>query len=365
MALSTTAGRQAARVPGNVGRRVGCFQAAGVDGTDGQAAGAQRREQGGDGGDVRRQEVGAVEDDGCHGGLVQIQPQHAMLRHWLRRDAVVRRQAGQMGHQRQRPSQVRLPAVPEAGVQPGVDRLRHGGQRQQRRVVPAVTGQHRQRDRSLPAQRGQFLRAIPPVVDAAQQAQHDAAGMGHRLPEIQVHRQRMPQLAQGGQAQRRFAAVARGQRAEVGVRGRQHHQRRRPVRQVHRLRGFVERPGLAGQQVHQAPAVTMRWRRRWRRGPSRSGRSPPVGRAAARRHPRRGRSAGGSGCRRPAPPGASGGRRRKRSPSCAGRHAPPRLRRAGAAARPGLRSRRPARRSCRNRRARGRRPPRRGRRGGW
>ena len=63
--------------------------------------------------------MGAVEHHGRERAVVQVQPKHAVIRTRLSLRSVVRAEAGQMGHERERAAHVGAATVAETGVEPG------------------------------------------------------------------------------------------------------------------------------------------------------------------------------------------------------------------------------------------------------
>ena len=207
--------------------------------------------------DIVREQVGAIEHDRGQRTVIQVEPKHAVLRTCLGLCPVIGAEAAQVGHEGEGAGHVGGAAVAETGVEPGKRVRRHGGQRGKRRVRAAIAGEHCERDGAGAAEGGQFFGAVTPVVEPAKQAQHDTARVGGRLLEVEVHRERVAQLAERGEPQGGWAVVRAGERTEVGVREGEHQQVRGTVPEVDRGGGFVERAGFTDQEVHQASAAAM------------------------------------------------------------------------------------------------------------
>ena len=88
---------------------------------------------------------------------------------------MVRREPGEMRHDVERAAHVLRTAGGEERIEPRERRAIDGGKLGEPRVLAAVAREQRQRNALRARGVGDFLGAIAPIVEAAEQADHDAA----------------------------------------------------------------------------------------------------------------------------------------------------------------------------------------------
>ena len=282
-----------------------------------------------DGGEVRRLDVRAVEDDGGGGSALDPPGGHLVeaARPALRmvepgpgersRLPPLGRVPDEVGREGEEVPGVRGPAVhavlPEAMGALGRHRA-EGGELGVRLVVARKQGK---RDRPGPARLDDLLDPVGPVARAPQHPGDDEPrARDHRL-DVEVHRHRVGELHEVREPERREAIAEAGARArearELGVRGGEEDDVARGLAEVDRLRLVDRRTRLRAQQVHRCVR------------PGRSGRSVQLSRpgafpgCGARRapSPRSPRAATGAP-RRPATHGRSSAGRARRPPARGG-----------------------------------------------
>ena len=261
-----------------------------------------------DGREVGGEQIGAVEHDGGERAprhLRHVETIHAMHGERLGGKAVVRREPSEMRHEVERAAHVLRTAGGEEGIEPRKRRAIDGGKLGEPRVVAAVAREQRQRNALRPRGVGDLLGAVAPIVEAAEQADHDAARAGDHLLDIEIDRHRVAEPRKIGEAERRCSFALARTRTRRARRGRC---RRRRETRGRRAIGR-DRRRLPPRQALSSRAPGDAWpspecRLRWRRGRARARRSPRYGPAARRRAARAGRRSSGSARRRLAPRGA-------------------------------------------------------------
>ena len=227
---------------------------------------AERVHQGVDGGEVRRLDVRAVEDDGGGGSALDpprddlVEPARPALRvvepgpGERRGLAPLGRMPDEVGREGEEVPGVRGPAVHAVLPQP-MGALRghraEGGERGVRLVVARKEGE---RSRPGPARLDELLHPVGPVAGAPQHPGDDEArARDHRL-DVEVHRHRVGELHQVREAERGEVVAEAGARPrearELGVRGGEEDDVARGLAEVDRLRLVDRRPRLRAQQVH-------------------------------------------------------------------------------------------------------------------
>ena len=88
---------------------------------------------------------------------------------------MIRREPSEMRHEVERTAHVLRTAGGEEGIEPRKRRAIDGGQLGEPRVLAAVSREQRQRNALRPRGVGNLFRAIAPIVETAEQADHDAA----------------------------------------------------------------------------------------------------------------------------------------------------------------------------------------------
>ena len=227
---------------------------------------------------------------------------------------MVRSKSRKMRHEVERAAHVLRTAGGEEGIEPRQRRAIDGGKLGEPRVVAAVAREQRERNALRPRGVGDFLGAIAPIVEAAEQADHHAARAGDHLLDIEIDRHRVAEPRKIGEAERRSSLAPARTRKR---RARRDRCRRRTGTRGRRATGR-DRRRLPPRPVLSSRAPGDAWpspecRLRWRRGRARARRSPRYG-LAARRQARAGRRSSGSARRRPAPQGATACRSPARSP---------------------------------------------------
>ena len=318
MALSTICGRPVAQARRHEVAGVAILEAGDVKRSNIESFSVERPRQSLDGREVGGEQIGAVEHDrrerpSRH--LRHVETMHAMHGERLGGKTMVRREPREMRHEIERAAHVLRTAGGEERIEPREHRAIDGGKLGEPRVVAAVAGEQRQRNALRPRGVSNFLRAIAPIVEAAEQADHHAARARDHLLDIEIDRHRVAELREIGEAERRRALALARTRKRRARRGRC---RRRRGRRGRRAIGR-DRRRLPPRQVLSSRAPGDAWsspecRLRWRRGRARARRSPRYGLAARRRSARAGRRSSGSARRRPAPQGAWACRSRARSP---------------------------------------------------
>ena len=184
-------------------RRV--LQAADMHRPNRQPALGQRRRQRIHRRQVAGQQMGAIEHDHRQGpAIVRVgQGVHDCAFHRHGDRCLIRPHPRQMPAQRQGARGILRPALAQQRRQPAELAGLDSGQFRQPWIVPHVARHHRQRDAPGPAQGGDFLGPIAPVIQPAEQPHHHASGPGDHLLGIEVHRHRMAQPRQAGQPQSR------------------------------------------------------------------------------------------------------------------------------------------------------------------
>ena len=134
---------------------------------------------------------------------------------------VVRRESGEMRHDVERAAHVLRAAGGEERIEPRERRAIDGGQLGEPRVVAAVSREQRQRNALRPRGVSNLFRAIAPIVETAEQPDHDAARARDHLLDIKIDRHRVAEPRKIGEAERRRSFPLRGpgsgERAEVAV----------------------------------------------------------------------------------------------------------------------------------------------------
>ena len=219
-----------------------------------------------------------------------------------------------MRHEVERAAHVLRTACGEEGIEPRQRRAIDGGKLGEPRVLASVARKQRQRNALCPRGVGDFLGAIAPIVEAAEQADHHAARAGDHLLDIEIDRHRVAEPRKIGEAERRSSlALARTTkrrarrgrcRRRTGTRGRRaigRDRRRLPPRPILSSR--------APEDAWPSPEFDLRWRR----DRARARRSPRYD-LVVRRQAKAGRSLSGSVRRRLARQGARACRSPARSP---------------------------------------------------
>ena len=116
---------------------------------------------------------------------------------------MIRRETRKMRHEIERAAHVLRTAGGEERIEPRERRAIDGGKLGEPRVVAAVAREQRQRNAVRPGGVGDFLGAVAPIVEAAEQADHDAARAGDHLLDIEIDRHRVAEPRKIGEAQRR------------------------------------------------------------------------------------------------------------------------------------------------------------------
>ena len=222
--------------------------------------------QGVDGGEVRRLDVRAVEDDGGGGSALDpprydlVQAARPALRMVeaapgeRRGLAPLGRMPDEIGREGEEVPGVRGPAVHAVLPQP-MGALRghraEGGELGVRLVVARKEGE---RSRTGPARLDELLHPVGPVAGAAEHPGDDELrARDHRL-DVEVHRHRVGELHEVREAERGEVVADPGARPrkarELGVRGGEEDDVARGLAEVDRLGLVDRRPRLGAQQVH-------------------------------------------------------------------------------------------------------------------
>ena len=131
-----------------------------------------------DGREVGGEQIGAIEHDRRKRAprhLRHVEPILAVHGERLGGKTMVRRESGEMRHEVERTAHVLRTAGGEEGIEPRKRRAIDGGKLGEPRVLAAVAREQRQRNALRPRGVSNFLGAVAPIVEAAEQADHHAA----------------------------------------------------------------------------------------------------------------------------------------------------------------------------------------------
>ncbi len=151
------------------------------------------------------------------------------------------------------------PALDQIGPERLPVLLRHRRRPPQRLVRPVIARQRREGHARRAETRRELLQAIGPIPLAAQHARHHQTRARRRPLEVEVDRHRMRQVHQRRQPQARrvrHRAPRLGQRRELAVGRRDHHQIGRRLVEVDGLGPVRRGARLSQQQVHQPLLAT-------------------------------------------------------------------------------------------------------------
>ena len=145
-------------------------------------------------------------------------------------------------------------AVDQVVPEPATGLCGQGAPALQLRVGLIVSREDRVRDAAGAARRNRLLQTVGPVAAAAQQTQYHQARAADHLFDVQVHRHRMAELQEIGEAQARGTVrpsrLGGGEAGQLGVGGRQKHDVARRLAEVDRLSGILRRRRLRLEQMH-------------------------------------------------------------------------------------------------------------------
>ena len=186
------------------GGRVAILQAAHIERADVEALRVERSCQSLDGGEIGGEQIGAIEQD--HGKrppryLRHLEPMHAMHGDRLREEAMVGGEPRQMRHEPERPAHVLGAAGREMTIEPGEYRHRHGGKLGKPRILAAIARQKRQGNAGRAGGVSQFLGAVAPIIEPAEQTHDRATCSRDHLLDIEVDRHGVAEPGEIGEAQ--------------------------------------------------------------------------------------------------------------------------------------------------------------------
>ena len=185
-------------------RRVAILEAGDVKCSNIESFLVERARQRLDGREVGGEQIGAVEHDRRKRAprhLRHVEPIFAVHGENLGGKTMIESVIGEMRHEVERAAHVLRSAGGEEGIEPRKRRGIDGGKLGEPRVLTAVAGKQRQRDALCARGVGNLFRAIAPIVETAEEADHDAARAGDHLLDIKIDRHRMAEPREIGEAE--------------------------------------------------------------------------------------------------------------------------------------------------------------------
>ena len=178
MALSTICGPQSRKMRRHEVAGVAILEAGDVKRSNIESFLVERPRQSLDGREVGGEQIGAVEHDRRERAprhLRHVETMLAVHGERLGGKTMIGSEPGEMRHEVERAAHVLRTAGGEEGIEPRKRRAIDGGKLGEPRVLTAVAREQRQRNALRPRGVGNLLGAIAPIVETAEQADHDAA----------------------------------------------------------------------------------------------------------------------------------------------------------------------------------------------
>ena len=218
---------------------------------------AKRPRQSFDGREIGGEQISAIEHDDRErpaGHVGHVEAMHAVHGQRLGALTVIGSETRKMRHEIERAAHVLRTAGAKESIEPRERRPVDGGKFSEPRIVTAVAGKKRQRNGMRPGGVGDFLGAVAPIVEAAEQADHDAARAGDHLLDIEIDGHGMAEPREIGEAQGRSRLSLRGprggERAEVAVGEREKGEIRARLAEIDGVFRLVQSSRLAHQEMH-------------------------------------------------------------------------------------------------------------------